>query len=324
MPRIALDAMGGDHAPVETVAGAVDAAAAGVNVLLVGDESELRRTLGVLGADLPIAHAPESIDMGEDPARAIREKSESSIVVCARLAKAGEVAGYVSAGSTGAAMAAAAIVLGRAQGVLRPTIASVIPKPSGHTVVLDSGANPDVKAEHLVQFAEMGAVFSEVYFGIDQPRVGLLSIGEERGKGRSLEREAYGLLEKSGLKFVGNVEGRDVSSDRADVIVTDGFTGNVLLKTAEGVASMTVKMVTSALAAAAPDVRSAALDLLAPFRDSLDYENTGGAHLLGARAVVVIAHGSSTRRSIKNALLMARDGAERDLVERIRTRVSTA
>jgi len=322
--RIALDAMGGDHAPTETVAGALDAAGAGVDVVLVGDEPVLSRHLEELGADLPVAHAPETIDMGEDPARAIREKPDSSIVACARMAKSGEVAGYVSAGSTGAAMAAAAIVLGRVPGVLRPTIASVIPKPTGQTVVLDSGANPEVKAEHLVQFAAMGAAFSEVYFGIARARIGLLSIGEERGKGRALEREAYDLLEQSGLTFIGNVEGRDIASDRVDVIVTDGFTGNVLLKATEGVAAMVARMVADALDHAEPDVRAQALELLKPLQRRMDYENTGGAHLLGASAVVVIAHGSSTRRSIKNALVMAQEGADHELVPRVRDRVSPA
>lgn len=322
MSRIALDAMGGDHAPRETVAGAVAAAAGGVDVVLVGDRAALTVELEHLGADLPIVDAPETIEMGEDPARAIREKPRSSIVECARLVKAGEAAGFVSAGSTGAALAAAAIVLGRVPGVLRPTIASVIPKPSGRTVVLDSGANPEVKPEHLVQFSEMGAVFSEVYFGLSEPRVGLLSIGEERGKGRTLEKETYELLAEAPIRFVGNVEGRDLASERVDVIVTDGFTGNVLLKTTEGVASMVIGMVVDALKQLEPPARDGALAALSPIMQRMDYENTGGAHLLGSAGVVVIAHGSSSHRSIRNALAMAQEGADRDLVSRIRDRIS--
>ena len=321
MPRIALDAMGGDHAPTEPVAGAVAAAASGVDVVLVGDEHDLSRLLNEHGVELPIISAADVIEMGEDPARAIREKPSSSIVVCARMVKAGEVDGFVSAGSTGAAMAAAAIVLGRIPDVLRPTIVTVIPKPSGQTVVLDSGANPEVKPEHLVQFAEMGSVFAEVYFGIDRPRVGLLSNGEERNKGRALERETYGLLEHAPVEFIGNVEGRDLGSDRVDVIVTDGFTGNVLLKTTEGVASMVAGMAMAQLGDVAQDIREAAIGALAPLVHKLDYENTGGAHLLGAAGVVVIAHGSSSRRSIENALVMAHDGAQHDLVERIHERI---
>jgi phosphate acyltransferase len=320
--RIALDAMGGDHAPVETVAGAVAAAAEGVDVVLVGDESVLRGHLEDMGGDLPIIDAPEVIAMGEDPAKAIREKPNSSIVECARLVRSGGAAGFVSAGSTGAAMAAGAIVLGRVSGVLRPTIASVIPKPSGHTVVLDSGANPEVKPEHLVQFAEMGSVLAEVYFSIDSPRVGLLNNGEEKGKGRALEKETYELLEAAPVRFIGNVEGRDLGSDRLDVLVTDGFTGNVLLKTTEGIAAMVTSMVMAALSRTSAEVQAAVLPELAPIRHSMDYENTGGAHLLGTAGVVVIAHGSSTRRSVKNALGMAHEGAERDLVSRIRARVA--
>ncbi len=322
MSRIALDAMGGDLAPVETVAGAVAAAAEGVDVVLVGDEAVLRPQLAELGADLPIFDAPEVVDMGEDPAKAIREKPRSSIVECARLVRSGDAAGFVSAGSTGAAMAAAAIILGRVPGVLRPTIASVIPKPSGHTVVLDSGANPEVKPEHLVQFAEMGSVLAEVYFSLDSPRVGLLNNGEEKGKGRSLEKETYELLKVAPIHFIGNVEGRDLGSDRLDVIVTDGFTGNVMLKTTEGIASMVTAMVMEALGRTSAEVQAAVLPELAPIRHRMDYENTGGAHLLGTAGVVVIAHGSSTRRSVKNALAMAHEGAERDLVSRIRARVA--
>lgn len=218
-------------------------------------------------------------------------------------------------------MAAAALVVGRVGDVLRPTIASIIPKPGGHTVVLDSGANPEVKAEHLVQFAEMGSVFAEVHLGLAEPRVGLLTIGEERGKGRALEKEAYELLEKAPITFIGNVEGRDLGTDQVDVIVTDGFTGNVLLKTAEGVASMVAAMVLSVLEQTDASVQEAVLPALAPLREQLDYETTGGAHLLGTAGVVVIAHGSSTRRSIRNALLMAGEGAERDLVGKILGRV---
>lgn len=321
MPRIALDAMGGDHAPGEIVAGGIAAAAAGVDVTLVGDEPRLRILLDENQAELPILHAPEVIGMGDDPARAIREKADSSIVTCARMVKGGDADGFVSAGSTGAAMAAAAIVLGRLPDVLRPTIASVIPKPTGQTVVLDSGANPEVKPDHLVQFAEMGSVLAEVYFGTVEPRVGLLSIGEERGKGRTLERETYGLLEAAPVNFIGNVEGRDLGSDGVDVIVTDGFTGNVLLKTTEGVASMVARMMMAQLDDVDEDARRAALGALEPLVRRLDYENTGGAHLLGAAGVVVIAHGSSSRRSVYNAIVMARDGAQHDLVRRIDRRI---
>jgi glycerol-3-phosphate acyltransferase PlsX len=320
--RIALDAMGGDHAPSETVAGAVEAASEGIDVVLVGDRDRLGDELRGLGADLPIRHAPETIGMAEDPARAVRAKAGSSIVVCGRMVRDGDVAGFVSAGSTGAAMATAAILVGRVAGVSRPTIASVIPKPSGrHTVVLDAGANPEVKPEHLVEFAMMGSVLAEVYHPVVRARVGLLSNGEERGKGRTLEKEAYALLEAAPIDFIGNVEGRDLASDRVDVIVTDGFTGNVLLKTTEGVAGMVAAMVVGRLSALTESTRREALAALAPLREQLDYENTGGAHLLGVKGVVVIAHGSSTRVSVRNALHVAAEGADRDLVARVTARI---
>ncbi len=319
MARIALDASGGDRAPAETVAGAVIAAEAGVDVILVGDESELRPLLG--SVELPIVHAPDVVGMGEDPARALREKPRSSIVSCAKLVEAGDAAGFVSAGSTGAAMAAAAIIVGRLPKVSRPTIASVFPTPGTPTVVLDSGANPDVRPEHLVQFGEMGAALSETYFGVTDPRVGLLNIGEEKGKGRQLERDAYALLEAAPLNFVGNLEGRDIATDRADVLVTDGFTGNVFLKTTEGVATLLAGLLLEALESTSPETRDAVLPVLAPVRDRLDYESYGGAHLLGVEGVVVIAHGSSTRRAIANALGMAREGAERGLVTRVAERL---
>jgi glycerol-3-phosphate acyltransferase PlsX len=319
--RIALDAMGGDLGPAEAVAGAIDAAARGVDVLLVGDETQIREHLAGTGLSLTIVHAPEVVEMGEDPARAIREKPLSSVATCARLVREGEAAGFVSAGSTGAAMASAAIIIGRLRGVVRPTIASVFPTEGSPTVVLDSGANPEVKPEHLVQFAEMGAALSETYFDISNPRVGLLNIGEEKGKGRTLDKDAYALLESAPVNFIGNVEGRDVATDRADVIVTDGFTGNVFLKTTEGAALLTTRLILAALESAPNEVRSEVLPRLDPIKRRMDYEETGGAHLLGTKGVVVIAHGSSTRRAIANALRMASDGASRGLVERVAHRI---
>jgi glycerol-3-phosphate acyltransferase PlsX len=319
--RIALDAMGGDLGPAEAVAGAIDAAAGGVDVVLVGDEAQIAAQLALTGSSLPIVHAPEVVHMGEDPARAIREKPGSSVATCARMVRDGSADGFVSAGSTGAAMASAAIIIGRLERVMRPTIASVFPTDGSPTVVLDSGANPEVKPEHIVQFAEMGAALSETYFDVTNPRVGLLNIGEEKGKGRVLDKEAYALLEAAPVNFIGNVEGRDVATDRADVIVTDGFTGNVFLKTTEGAASLTARLILAALDAAPGDVRSEVLPLLDPIRRRMDYEETGGAHLLGTRGVVVIAHGSSTRRAIANALRMASDGANRGLVARVADRI---
>jgi glycerol-3-phosphate acyltransferase PlsX len=233
LARIALDAMGGDHAPAETVAGAVDAAARGVDVVLVGDGPRIEAELKRHGADLSIVHAPDIIGMGDDPARALRERPQASIAVSAKLVAAGDADGFVSAGSTGAAMAAAAIFIGRVKGASRPAIATIFPTPGTPTLVLDSGANPDVKASQLAEFAIMGSVAATALLWADPARVGLLSIGEERGKGRDIEREAYALIEAGPVHFVGNVEGRDVATDKVDVIVTDGFTGNVFLKATE-------------------------------------------------------------------------------------------
>lgn len=314
--------MGGDRAPVETVAGAAAARRRGVDVVLVGDEDVLGPVLAELGEDIAVVDAPEVITMGEDPARAVREKTRSSVSVCARLVRDREAAGFVSAGSTGAALATATVVMGRLPRVLRPTIASVIPLPDASFILLDSGANPEVRPEHLVQFAVMGAELTAVYRGIERPRVGLLNIGEEPGKGRPLDKEAWDLLARSGLNFIGNVEGRDLVSGVADVVVTDGFTGNVVLKTMEGVAAFSFDLVAETLAEAGAEVGEGAMRLLSPVRRRLDYEATGGAHLLGTDGVVVIAHGSSTRTAIENALVVAREGAERGLAERIASRIA--
>lgn len=314
--------MGGDHAPAEPVAGAVAAAGAGVDVVLVGDEEVIKQALDVHGVSLPIVHAPDVIAMGDDPARALREKPDSSVSVAARLVKNGEAAGFVSAGSTGAAMAAAAILIGRIDGVKRPAAASIWPTPPHPTVVLDSGANLDVKPPHLLQFALMGAVAAGVFLGLDRPRVGLLSNGEEKGKGRDLERSAFTLLSDSPLDFVGNVEGRDVGTGRADVIVTDGFTGNIFLKAVEGTARMVSSLTSEALAHLDAATRQAVAPALAELRSRLDPETYGGAHLLGVQGVVVIGHGSSSSASISNALALARDGAEADLVGLLAERIA--
>ncbi len=323
MARIALDAMGGDHAPGEIVAGAALAAAHGVEVVLVGDPDQLRPLASEHGFGGEIVEAREVVEMGDDPGRAIREKPDSSVAIAARLVREGKVDGFVSAGSTGAAMASAAIIVGRIEGVLRPSIASIFPTPSSPTVMLDSGANPEVKPEHLLQFAEMGAAMAEIYFGADRARVGLLNIGEEKSKGRPLDRATYELLERSALNFIGNVEGRDIATGAADVIVTDGFTGNVFLKTVEGAAALINQLIMQEISDIDPELKRALAPALMNIKDRLDYESVGGAHLIGAKGVVVIAHGSSKRRAISNAVRMAADGAERGLVQRVRELISS-
>lgn len=314
--------MGGDRAPTETVAGAVAASAQGVDVVLVGDEAVLAVQLAALGSELPVVHAPDVIGMGDEPARAIREKPDSSVAVCARMVKEGEVDGFVSAGSTGAAMASAAVLMGRLEGVLRPTIASVLPTRGTPTIMLDSGANPEVKPEHLLQFGEMGAALAEIGLGIENPRVALLNIGEEKSKGRPLEKAAYELLSNANVVFVGNVEGRDIAGDRADVIVTDGFTGNVFLKTIEGAGGLVISLLDEALATASDATKEEVMGLIKPIVHRMDYEETGGAFLLGVDGVVVIAHGSSGRRAIANALVLAYEGALGGLVSRVASRVT--
>lgn len=322
MPNIALDAMGGDHAPSETVAGAVEASERGVNVILVGDAQVLEAELDKHDASLPIIDAPDLIGMGDDPRRALREKPNASISVAAKMVADGSAAGFVSAGSTGAAMAAAAILIGRVPGVSRPAIASIWPTPGSPTMVLDAGANPEVKPEQLAQFGIMGSVATQVLLGVEKPRVGLLSIGEEKGKGRDLERAAYDLLEAGPTNFVGNLEGRDIATDKADVIVTDGFTGNIFLKTTEGAAQLVAEYFLEAISDLPAEVQEQVFPALAKVRKRMDYETYGGAQLLGVKSVTVISHGSSTRVAIANALSMAKEGAEKDLPGRLSDQVS--
>lgn len=298
------------------------ASAQGVEVVLVGDRDSLADELRALGTELPIVHAPDTVGMADEGARAIRDKPDSSVAVCARLVRDGDVDGFVSAGSTGAAMASAAVLIGRVKGVLRPTIASVLPTRGTSTIMVDSGANPEVKPKHLVQFGEMGAALAEIGLGISNPRVALLNIGAEQGKGRELEKAAYELLSQANVDFVGNIEGRDIAGDLADVIVTDGFTGNVFLKAIEGAGGLVMSLLDEALVAASPATREEVMGLIEPIVHRMDYEETGGAFLLGVDGVVVIAHGSSGRRAIANALVLAYEGAAGGLVSRIASRVT--
>ena len=310
MARVALDAMGGDRAPLETVLGGAAAAERGYDVILVGDRAVLAPLVVDHESYLPIVHASEVIGMHEDAARAIREKPDASVSVAARLVRDGIVSAFVSAGSTGAALATAAITIGRLDGVDRPAVATMLPTPGSPTVLIDSGANPDCKPEYFPQFALMGSVVAEVHFGLEKPRVGLLNIGQERGKGRELERVAFELLESTPVNFIGNVEGRDISADAVDVLVTDGFTGNVVLKTTEGTAQFVAQMALDAMATMSLEDQKRVLPVLGGLRARLDYETFGGAHLVGSKGVVVIAHGTSSSVAIANAIALAADRSQ--------------
>jgi glycerol-3-phosphate acyltransferase PlsX len=316
MPLIAVDAMGGDSAPREIVEGALIAADNGVDVVLVGDEAQIAPLVEGRGVSVSIRHCSETITMDDDPAHAIREKRDASIVVASKMVSSGEADAVVSAGSTGAAMACAAFLIGRIAGVKRPGIASVF--PTG-LIVLDVGANIDCKPENFVQFAVMGSSLAKVYQQKESPRIGLLNIGEEDSKGRDLEKTAFELLSASrGINFIGNVEGTDIAKDAADVFVTDGFTGNVLLKTGEGTAKAIQNLLFEALAD--PQYQEAVASLmpaLMSLRERLSSESVGGAHLVGTNGVVVIAHGSSSRIAIKNAIEIAAKGVDKGLVESI-------
>lgn len=321
---IALDAMGGDHAPAEIVAGALLARAQlGIEVALVGPreiiEAELHRH-GVPTQGIEVIHASEAIAMDEHPAQAVRTKRDASINVAMGMVKRGVAGAFVSAGNTGAVMASALMTLGRIPGIERPALGTIAPFSDTGILVLDVGANADVKASYMVQFAQMGAVYAERVMGVANPRVALLNIGSEETKGSELAQEVYGRLQKCGVNFVGNVEGGDVHRNKADVIVTDGFTGNVAVKVTEGVADFIFRELRSALTSkqhyklAAMVLRPALLKM----RDRMDPGTYGGVPLLGVNGVVMIAHGASDARAVKNALAAAAEGARSGMLDAIR------
>jgi phosphate acyltransferase len=322
---IALDAMGSDRAPRPEVEGAVQAARHHhVRVLLVGREQILRAELSRYaispGVPVEIVHAGEVISMKDKAAQAVRAKRDSSLRVGLRLVREGCAAGFVTAGNTGAAMATAKMVLGGLPGVDRPALAAVFPTAVGTTaILLDVGANVDCKPNNLEQFAIMGEIYFRSMFGTRRPRVGLLSIGEEEGKGNGLTRDAYHLLKQLPLHFIGNVEGRDLYNGSVDVIVADGFVGNVALKTSEGVANLVRATLKESLKATITRQvgyllsRSAFSD----FKKRLDHTEYGGAPLLGVKGVCFITHGSSNANAIKNAIRVAAEFAEHRINEKI-------
>jgi glycerol-3-phosphate acyltransferase PlsX len=323
--KIAIDAMGGDFGPAVVVEGAVAAAREyGLASVLVGDRPAVEREIGRLKAEgLPIGihHASQVVGMAEPPSQALRRKRDSSLRVAAELVKAGECDALVSAGNTGAAMAIGMYVLGVLPGVDRPAIAAALPSLGGYTVLLDAGANIDPKPRHLLQWAVMGHVYSRDIVGKDNPRVGLLSVGEEEGKGNELVRDAYELLRGSSLNFVGNVEGRDIYNGRCDVVVTDGFTGNVCLKISESLAEMLTSMIREELTRDFLSKAGAALSqrAFARMKRRVDYTEMGGAPLLGINGASIICHGASPVKAIKNALRVAGEWVRNRVNEHITT-----
>jgi len=324
--KIALDAVGGDHGLTPNIDGAVQAANAfGVELVLVGPAAQIRAELSARGVGegdprFEVVEAPDVVGMDEEPAAACRAKPASSVMVCAQLVAAGKAAGFVSAGNSGATMVAALWHLKRVPGILRPAIAVPIPTPRGVTVLLDAGANVDCKPWHLVQFAVMGELLARHLYGIPEPTVGLLTIGEEEGKGNDLVKEAYPHLKTSGLNFLGSVEGRDVPAGKTDVVVCDGFVGNVLIKTMEGTAAAVVGLLKAELTSSWR-YKLPALLLRGPFarmKKKMSYDEYGGAPLVGVNGVAIVCHGSSNARAISHAVRAAAKTADSGYVALLR------
>ena len=328
--RIALDAMGGDHAPLEIIKGALLATSSygDVDILLVGKEEVIRQHLASLGEKSPraieIVDAREVVEMDETAVSPIRRKRNSSIRICANLVAAGRADAFVSAGNTGATWTSARLVMGMIEGVDRPALATVLPSVHGHTLLLDVGANVDAKPNHLREFAVMGHFYAQMIFGIEHPRVGLLSIGEEEGKGNELTKETFRVMKETGLNFIGNAEGRDVYNGNADVVVCDGFIGNVVLKASEALGEFVSKTLKTEMMRSLPRkvggllAKSAFDDL----KKRMDYSEYGGAPLLGVKGGCIVCHGRSNAKAIKNAVRVAREFAVNRIDEKIRTRIN--
>ena len=321
---LVLDAMGGDHAPAAPVEGAILASREfGLPVTLVGRPDAIEPELAKhdhAGLPITIVPASEVIEMTDHPAQAAKRKKDSSMIVGLDLVKAGQAGAFVSMGNTGGAMAAALFRLGRIKGIKRPAVSTVFPTLDGFCFILDVGANADCRPEYLVQFALMGSIYAERVLDIPNPRVGIISNGEEEGKGNELVKETYPLLKESRLNFIGNVEGKDVPAGTADVVVTDGFTGNVLMKSAEGMAKMMKSFIKeelyrSPISKLGGLLAKGAFDRIAK---RTDYSEYGGAVLLGVDGVVIIGHGRSNARAVRSALRVASQAVERQVVEAIR------
>jgi len=319
-PVVAVDAMGGDYAPREAVEGAVRAALsdAALTVLLVGETGAMRKIAGDLPQNVELVEAPGLIEMSEQPARAVRDKTDASVVVAARLVKEGRAGAFVSAGNTGAAMAAALLYLGRIRGISRPAIAIVVPTPNGPVVLLDAGANADCKPEFLAEFGVMGSAYASRLLGVANPRVGLLNIGEEKSKGSQLYQAAHELLAQTeSINFIGNVEGRDLFEAKAHVAVADGFVGNMVLKVAEGLSEMLFEELKGAISDSVTNKLGGLLlrSGLRELKAKVDYEEYGGTQLLGVQGGCVIAHGGSKAKAMANAVRAASRVITSDVVQ---------
>ena len=321
-PRIAVDAMGGDRAPEEVVAGAVLAVETfGANVVLVGDEARIRPLLhGTAGDRIAVEHAPEAVPMDQPASQALRGSERTSLGRAVEMMKSGEVDGVVSAGNSGAFLAISLVKLRTIEGIARPAIATVWPALKGPSVLLDSGANVDCRPEWLVQFGIMGSAYARAALGIERPRVAVLSVGEERTKGNASVLEAAALLDRAPVHFIGNIEGKDMFHNVADVIVADGFVGNVVLKTCEGmIGDLGSIMKKEVLGGGLAAKLGAALLLprLRGLRKRYDYETYGGAPLLGLRGNCIVSHGRVSRNGIKHAIRAAVEEARADVVGKI-------
>jgi len=321
---IALDVMGGDHAPEAIVKGALEAAPLlRVKLSLVGDEAKFRHLLPKeLPANIELVHASQSVDMDEKPLDAYRKKKDSSLMVAARLVSEGHAQALVSAGNTGAASATSLLQWRQIEGVHRPAIASHLPNRFGGFVLLDAGASPDVDPEHIVEFAIMGRAYAQKLMGRPNPKVQLLNIGEEEGKGNAFAKQAYHLLKRHSW-FAGNIEGKDMFSTEADVVVCDAFVGNIVLKSCEGLAELIIESIRSEVPTKWPEkllywpVRK----VTRPLRKKMDYAEVGGSPLLGLNGLCMICHGRSSPKAIRNALLTTEKAIENGLVETIRRTV---
>jgi glycerol-3-phosphate acyltransferase PlsX len=324
---IALDAMGGDGTPQVRIQGALDAVADyGLSVCLIGPIKRLRRELGrfrSIPSGLELVDAAEVVGMQDPPLTVLRGKRNSSLSVCAELVRSGRASAMVTAGNTGAAWVAAKSTLGMIGGVDRPALAAILPKLDGHTLVLDVGANVEVKPHQLVQFAVMGSYYAAAVLGVDEPRVGLMSVGEEETKGGPRNRRQYRVLKEAGINFIGNVEGRDVFTGDVDVVVCDGFTGNVVLKVAEGLGEMVVGMLKEE-ARQSPLYGAGLVLAKGAFRNvkrKVDYSEHGGAPLLGVNGACLIGHGRSTTKAIRNAIRFADSYAASGVIRSIGNKI---